>query len=59
LVGKIEGTRPLGRPRLKWKNNIEINLPELVSEVLIVINWAEDRHTFLAVLNTVMNFLVP
>jgi hypothetical protein len=24
FVGKPEGTRPLGRPRLRWENNIEI-----------------------------------
>jgi hypothetical protein len=28
LVGKPEGTRPLGKPRPRWKNNIKINLPE-------------------------------
>jgi hypothetical protein len=26
LVGKPEGKRPLGRPRLRWKDNIKINL---------------------------------
>jgi hypothetical protein len=26
LVGKPEGNRPLGRPRRRWANNIEINL---------------------------------
>jgi hypothetical protein len=26
LVGKPEGTRPLGNPRNKWKHNFEINL---------------------------------
>jgi hypothetical protein len=24
LVGKHEGTRPLGRPRLRWEDNIKV-----------------------------------
>jgi hypothetical protein len=43
LVGKSEGWRPLGRPTHRWKNNIKINIPETVSEVLTVINLAQDR----------------
>jgi hypothetical protein len=26
LVGKLEGKRPLGRPRFKWTDNIKIDL---------------------------------
>jgi hypothetical protein len=26
LVGKLEGKRPLGRPRRRWEDNIKINL---------------------------------
>jgi hypothetical protein len=26
LVGKPEGRRPLGRPRLRWEDNIKMNL---------------------------------
>jgi hypothetical protein len=26
LVGKLEGKRPLGKPRHRWMDNIEINL---------------------------------
>jgi hypothetical protein len=29
LVGKPEGKRPLGRPRRRWVNNIEIDLREI------------------------------
>jgi hypothetical protein len=29
LVGKPEGKRPLGRPRLKWVDNIKIYLREI------------------------------
>jgi hypothetical protein len=30
LVGNAEGTRPLGRPRRKWNDNIRLDLKEKV-----------------------------
>jgi len=29
LVGKPEGKRPLGRPRLRWEDNIKMDLHEV------------------------------
>jgi hypothetical protein len=29
LVGKLEGRRPLGRPRRRWEDNIKIYLQEV------------------------------
>ena len=29
LVGKSEGKRPLGRPRLRWEDNIKMDLQEV------------------------------
>jgi hypothetical protein len=29
LVGRPEGRRPLGRPRLRWEDNNKINLQEV------------------------------
>jgi len=29
LFWKTEGTRPPGRPRLRWKDDVEINLEEI------------------------------
>jgi hypothetical protein len=29
LVGKLEGKRPLGRPRCRWEINIKLDLQEL------------------------------
>jgi hypothetical protein len=29
LVGKLEGKRPLGRPRCKWVDNIKMNLRDI------------------------------
>jgi hypothetical protein len=31
LVGKPEGKRPMGRPRLRWKDNIKMDLQEVGS----------------------------
>jgi hypothetical protein len=30
LVGKLEGKRPLGRPRRRWKDNIKLDLEVVV-----------------------------
>jgi hypothetical protein len=30
LVGKLEGKRPLGRSRIKWVDNIKIDLRKVV-----------------------------
>jgi hypothetical protein len=32
LVGEPEGRRPLGRPRHRWENNIEMNIQEVGCE---------------------------
>jgi len=40
VVGKPEGRRPLDRPRRRSNNNIIIDLPEIVSEGLTVIDLA-------------------
>ena len=29
LIGKLEGNRPLGRPRRRWENNIKMDLQEV------------------------------
>ena len=29
LVGKLEGNKPLGRPRRRWKDNIKMYLQEV------------------------------
>jgi hypothetical protein len=34
LVGKPEGKRPLGRPRLTWLDNIKIGLREIGWDVV-------------------------
>jgi len=58
LVGKPEGTRPLGRPRPRWEDNIKMDLREVAGGG----DWkelAQDRDRWRALVNTVMNFRVP
>ena len=54
LVGKLEGKRPLGRPRSRWEDNIKMDLQE--------VDWidlAQDRDRWRALVTAVMNLRVP
>ena len=39
LVGKPEAKRPFGRPRLRWEDNIKMDLPEGGYGVRIGLPW--------------------
>ena len=57
LVGKTEGMRQLVRPRLRWENNIKMDLQE-VEWGMVWIDLAQDRNMWRAVVNAVMNLRV-
>jgi hypothetical protein len=59
LVGRPEGRRPLGRPRHRWEDNIKMDLREIGFGDVDLINLAQDRDTWRALVNTVMNLRVP
>jgi hypothetical protein len=59
LVGKPEGKRPLGRPKLRWMDNIKIDLLEIGLNVVDCIGLPQDRYRWRALANSVMNFRVP
>jgi hypothetical protein len=59
LVGKPEGERPLGRPRLKWEDNIKMDLQEVRCGGMDWIYLAHDRDRWWALLIVVMNLWVP
>jgi hypothetical protein len=59
LVGKSEGKRPLGRPRSSWMENINMDLLEIGVNVVDWIGLAQDRCSWRALVNSVMNLLVP
>ena len=44
LVGKPEGKRPLGRPRLRWEDNFKMDLQEVGCGVTDWIELALDKN---------------
>jgi len=58
-VGKLEGKRPLGRPRRRWEDNIKMNLQEVGCGGMDWIELAQDKDRWRALLNAVMNLQVP
>jgi hypothetical protein len=44
LVGKPGGNRPLGRPRRRWIDNINMDLLEIGLSVVDWIGLAQDRY---------------
>jgi hypothetical protein len=58
LVGKPEGKRPLGRPRRRWEDNIEMDLQEVGGDCGNWMERAQDRDRWRTLVNTVMNFRV-
>ena len=59
LVGKPEGKRPLGRPRHRWEDNIQMDLQEVGCGDMDWIELAQDKDRWQALVTTVMNFQVP
>ena len=59
LVGKPEGKRPLGRPRLRWEDNIKMDLREVGCDPGECIYLAEDRDQWRSYVRAVMNLRVP
>ena len=59
LVGKPEGRRPLGRPRLRWEDNVKTDLQEVGGSCGDWMELAQDRDRWRALVSTVMNFWVP
>jgi hypothetical protein len=53
---KRVGKRPLGRPRHRWVDNIKMDLGEIEWSGMNLIDLAQDRDQWRALLNTVMNF---
>ena len=52
LVGKPEGKRPVGRPRMRWENNINHDLRE------IDYTGDEDREVWRAYVHAAVNLRV-
>jgi hypothetical protein len=58
LVVKLEGKRPHGIPKRRSKDDIRIDLREIVWECMDWMNLFQDREQWRVLLKTVMNFRV-
>jgi hypothetical protein len=43
LVGKLEGKRPLGKPRCRWEDNIKMDFRKIGLDGMDWIDLARDR----------------
>ena len=57
-IGKLEGKRPLGRPRRRWEENITTDLREVGCDPGDWLLLTEDRVQWRAYIWAVMNFRV-
>jgi hypothetical protein len=58
FMGKLEGKRPLGKPRPSWEDGIRVDLREMGWRGMDWIQLAQDRGRWRAVVNTEMNLRV-
>jgi len=59
LTRESKGKRPLGRPRSRWEDNIEMNLQDVGCEGMDWTDLAQERDTWRENVNEVMNLRVP
>ena len=59
LVGKPEGKKPLGRPRHRWEDNINMYLQEVGGICGDWMELAQDSDRWRALASTVRNLRVP
>ena len=57
-MGKPEGKRPLGRPRLRWEDNVKMDFQEVGCGSMDWIELTQGRDRWRALVNAVMNLRV-
>ena len=58
-MGNPQGKRKLGRPRQRWEDYIKLGLQEVECVCMDWIDLAQDRDSWRAIMNAVMNLRVP
>jgi hypothetical protein len=58
-MGLPNGKRPFRRPRLRWEDDIKMDLQEVVWWGMDWIDLAEDRDRWRGLVNAAMNLRVP
>jgi hypothetical protein len=59
LLGKLEGRRPLVRPRHRCVNNIRMDFQEVGCGYMDWIGLAQDRDRWRTLVSELMNIRVP
>jgi hypothetical protein len=59
LVGKPEGKIPFGRTRCRWKDDIKMDLQEVRCGGINWIDLVQDKDSWWALVNAVMNLRFP
>jgi len=58
LTGKPIGKRPLGSPRRRWEDNLRMDLKEIGINTRNLVDSAEDRDYWRALVNAALNLRV-
>ena len=59
MVGKPEGKKQLGRPTLRWEDNIKMDHQRVGCDVMDWIELAQDRDRWRTLVTAVMKNRVP
>jgi hypothetical protein len=59
FVGKLEGKRPLGKPKRRWESNIRMDIRRKAWNSVDWIHLAQVGCHWLVVVKTVMKLWVP
>jgi hypothetical protein len=59
LAEKPEGKRPLGRPKRRWEDNINMDLQKVGCGGMGWIELVQDRDRWRALVNAIINLWFP
>jgi hypothetical protein len=59
LMGRPEEKRPLGRPKHRWEDKIEMDFKDSGWGKVDCINLTQDRERWRAFVNVILNLRIP